>query len=68
MDHAVSGTRSNWHPMEEVKVLALKCYTVGYQVDEDKDSIALAQNVAENGTVGEIMTILKSCILEKREL
>jgi hypothetical protein len=67
-DHAVSGNRSGWSSVEDVKVKALTCYTVGWQIDENDESIALAQNMGENATVGEITTILKSCIVKKKEL
>jgi len=67
-DHAVSGNRTNWNSIDEVNVKVLRCHSLGYLVDEDAESIALAQNVGENGTVAEIITILKSCIVEKKEL
>lgn len=66
-DHAVSGTGS-WRAIDDVGVYSLTCFSVGWLVDETKDAIALATNVASNGTVGEIMTILKSCIIKRETL
>lgn len=67
-DHVLSGSSDNWNSIDGVSVRALTCYSVGYQVAEDGEVIALAQNVGENGTVGEIMTILRSCIVKMEEL
>ena len=67
-DHAVSGTKQSWYDINDIKCKALTCYSVGYLVDSNKEAIALAQNVGENGTVGEITTILKSCIIKQVEL
>lgn len=67
-DHAVSGKGEGWRNMDNVKVHSLICYSVGYLVDEDDTAIALAGNVSADGAVGEITTILKSCIVKRKEL
>lgn len=64
----MSGTASTWNKLDEQKVKTLECISVGYLVDETKEAIALAQNVGSNGSIGDIMTIIKSCIKRKREL
>ena len=68
MDHAVSGTANSWRAIDEVAVKSLLCHSVGFVVDETKEAIALAANVGANGTVAEITTILKSCIVTRKEL
>ncbi|SRR5258708_5772939 len=67
-DHAVSGKGEGWRRLDDVKVASLLCYSVGYLVDETDDAIALAGNVAADAAVGEITTILKSCIVKRKEL
>jgi hypothetical protein len=66
-DHAIS-SKNQWTDVDAAKVLELHCVSVGFQVDETNDAIALAQNVGENGSVAEVMTILKSCITKKVKL
>jgi len=54
--------------MNSVKVKYVPCYTVGYLVDENSEAIALANTVSSDGGVGEVITILKSCIIKQKEL
>ena len=67
-DHAISGKGDGWREMDSVKVQFVLCYTVGYLIDEDNEAIALANTVSSDGGVGEVITILKSCIIKQKEL
>lgn len=67
-DHAVSGDHKSWRSIDDVKVKTVEVASVGFLVDEDATCLALAQNVGNNGTVGEITTIVKSCIVSKTQL
>jgi hypothetical protein len=67
-DHTISGKGDGWRDMNSVKVKFLPCYTVGYLIDEDSEAIALANTVSSEGDVGEIITILKDCIIKRKEL
>lgn len=65
-DHAVN--KGSWASIDEIKVLPVIVCSVGYLVDEDKEAIAIAQSVSNGGNVSDTLTILKSCIVEKKEL
>lgn len=67
-DHAVSGAGDRWSDIDSVDVKTVTCYTVGFQVAEDDEAIALASNVSAGGGIGEIMSIIKSCIVKKTKL
>src|SRR5258706_5224881 len=67
-DHSVAAQGASWKSFDEAKVAPILIYSVGYLVDETDEAIALAQNVGTNGMVSEVMTILKSCIVKRKEL
>lgn len=65
-DHAVN--KFGWAPIDEIKVLPVENTSVGYVVDETDKAIALAQSVGHTGRAAEVLTIIKSCIVKKKEL
>ena len=66
MDHAISGFY--WKSIDDAKTKTVEAITVGFLVDENEKSIALAQTIGDNGMVSEIMTIIKSCIVSQVQM
>lgn len=53
--------------LEEITLTTAECVTVGYVVQENEESISLAQSINDN-QFGKIFTIPKGCITEILEL
>ena len=66
LDHFSSDR--GWHVPEEFKAEPYSVESVGILVNETKDYITIATNVARDGQVSCFMSILKKGILEKRVL
>lgn len=65
-DHAMNSMK--WTPLDEIKTKSLEMISTGFQVDENDKSIALAMTVSDGGTVNDVLTIVKSCIISKTQL
>lgn len=65
-DH--TSTESGWKELEDGKPTSLLVHSVGWCTGEDEEAIAIAQNVGANNSLGNIMTILKSCIVHREIL
>ncbi len=61
---------ANWteNPERGASLSKWLCHTVGYVIAEDKDQVALAQTLTEDGRHSHIMVIIKSTIKKKRKL
>lgn len=63
-------TSIGWHSDREIKNLAdgMPTTTIGYLVEETKNSVRLAPGIAANGKKADVWTIPKGIIKSKRRL
>jgi len=58
-----------WSTLEEaITSTTMECISIGYVIHKDKKSVVMAQTIADNGDVGEILCIPTSVIRELREI
>ncbi len=69
--YEVKWVDSSWHQgwktgLETVKVSS--CSTIGYVLQDNKDSVVVAMSVSENGNFTEAMCIPKQSVTSKRRV
>lgn len=65
-DHTAS--RGGWQDYVEWKPTIVLCKTLGYKVYEDKEVVTLALTQSNNGNISDMMTIIKKCIIKKKQI
>lgn len=59
--------QKNWTDAEHLdRKGPLVCTSVGMRIFEDKETLVLAQNMGENATCADTVTILKNCIKTRK--
>lgn len=66
-DH-FSGNRQWVSDVKDLHVTPFICTSVGFKVFEDKETLTLAQNLGENFSMADTVTILKNCITSRETI
>lgn len=66
-DH-FAGTHTWVSDVKDLRTKPLICVSVGFKVHEDKETLTLAQNMGENLTMADTITIIKNCITKRDEI
>ena len=67
-DHCKRGYDQGWTHSSDRKMSPMLCEAVGFKIYEDKKVLVLALTQDPNGSFGETMHIIKSCIKKRRIL
>ena len=66
-DHFSSQLKSGWQGAD-LDITPVVVTSVGHKVVEDKEVVALSQNADQSGTHGNVIAILKNCIISRKTL